>query len=619
MKRASCPKDTLVQAGLRLVTFLAGGAMTLTAAGPISAAEAAGRSVYWQEGESFTAAPQCVGSAISDKPPASGGRALAGNASKVKGSTVTYEIDLPQSIADAQIIFRFARLHWKTTMVPARFTVEITGANNTTATGDIVFPDTKGWGLKSSDWRLAAAKLGELKPGHATVKLTGQHDENDVVIDGFYIAPADFAITADELALTRIVLTAQGYLGLKSATTIRQDLDKSLVVVTRGFGITPEIKSISIGKTIDSATAIRTASTGLAPDVAQALTCELPDLDDGNYVFVVEDAAPSAKLTVPVILAGQFLAALDQKVAALESFTADLAASQKPGDSERLAEFQHAIDYLKSNAKQLSADAASAGNALKQGLAAKEGVTKPAPVVDGLRRTLLQYEETMSRLKDGKDPYAGRTGDFRLAFRSAVSGELQVFRAWIPSNYGQAAKVPLVLMLHGGGGDENSFPDLDDGKVLKLVNDRGYLVVFPKWQRQRNQGSMADLHQLLELIAARYPKIDLARRYCTGLSMGGFGTFAMAANNPDLFAAVCCVSGTGSPALAEKIRNVPLLILQGGNDEVVLPQGATRLAARLKELGAPVDLHVFPTHGHDYFTDEYLKLTLDFFDQHKKK
>ena len=281
----------------------------MTAAGQISAAEAAGRSVYWQEGESFTAALQCVGSAISDKPPASGGRALAGNASKVKGSTVTYELDLPQSIADARIIFRYARLHWKASMVPARFTVEITSANDTTATADIVFPDTKGWGLKSSDWRLAAVKLGELKPGKATLKLTGQNDENDVVIDGFYIAPVDFAITADELALTRIVLTAQGYLGLKSATTIRQDLDKSLVVVTRGFGITPEIKSVSIGKTIDSATAIRTASTSLAPDVAQALTCELPDLDDGNYVFLVEDAAPSAKLTVPVILAGQFLAA----------------------------------------------------------------------------------------------------------------------------------------------------------------------------------------------------------------------------------------------------------------------------------------------------------------------
>ena len=60
------------------------------------------------------------------------------------------------------------------------------------------------------------------------------------------------------------------------------------------------------------------------------------------------------------------------------------------------------------------------------------------------------------------------------------------------------------------------------------------------------------------------------------------------------------------------------LILQGGTDEVVPPAGAQRVTARMKELGETVQLHIFPVYGHDYHGEEYLKLTLDFFDQYSK-
>jgi predicted peptidase len=125
--------------------------------------------------------------------------------------------------------------------------------------------------------------------------------------------------------------------------------------------------------------------------------------------------------------------------------------------------------------------------------------------------------------------------------------------------------------------------------------------------------------QLLELSLKEYPKIDPDRVYCTGLSMGGFGTYDLATEHPELFAAVCCVSGTGDPGKAETLKNVPRLILQGGTDRVVPQAGAERVAARMKELGYVVDLHIFPTYGHDYRAEEYLDLSIDFFQKYARK
>ena len=173
-------------------------------------------------------------------------------------------------------------------------------------------------------------------------------------------------------------------------------------------------------------------------------------------------------------------------------------------------------------------------------------------------------------------------------------------------------------MLHGGGGDENTFPTLDGGKAPEMLNRRGYLAACPRYT-SGNPGYLKDMIQLIELLRKEYPKIDPARIYCTGGSMGGFATYSLATAHPNLFAAICCVSGTGSPDLAEKLKTTPLLILQGEQDNVVWPEGAKRVHARMTELAEESELHLFSLYAHVYFVDQYLKLTLDFFDRHTKK
>jgi predicted esterase len=86
-----------------------------------------------------------------------------------------------------------------------------------------------------------------------------------------------------------------------------------------------------------------------------------------------------------------------------------------------------------------------------------------------------------------------------------------------------------------------------------------------------------------------------------------------------ILAAVRGRTAPADPAKAEKLKNVPLLILQGGADRAVPQAGAERVAARMKELGCVVDLRIFPTYGHDYRAEEYLNLSIDFFQKYTRK
>ena len=133
------------------------------------------QTVFWHEAEIGVQAPDSIGPPTAPRDPASGGAFLKGGDSMSrKGLSVSYELDLPQAIAGAQMIFRYARLHWRNTMVPARISVEIT-AGADTLKGEAEFPNSGGWGYKPSEWNLAAVKLGSLKAGKCSLKLTGLH------------------------------------------------------------------------------------------------------------------------------------------------------------------------------------------------------------------------------------------------------------------------------------------------------------------------------------------------------------------------------------------------------------------------------------------------------------
>ena len=178
---------------------------------------------------------------------------------------------------------------------------------------------------------------------------------------------------------------------------------------------------------------------------------------------------------------------------------------------------------------------------------------------------------------------------------------------YLPKGYEQGDKKwPLVLFLHGGG---ETGTDLEKVKIHgppKLVaagKEFPFILVSP--QTRRFGWDPTTLHALLDDVTATY-RVNKDQVYVTGMSMGGMGTWALAASKPDRFAAIVPICGAGNPADAKKLKDLPIRIFQGGKDTIVRPQTAEAMFKALKDADAKdVDLKVYPDAGHDSWTETY--------------
>jgi len=157
------------------------------------------------------------------------------------------------------------------------------------------------------------------------------------------------------------------------------------------------------------------------------------------------------------------------------------------------------------------------------------------------------------------------------------------------------ARVPLVVFLHGSGerGADNAaqlrhfagscadeaFQSKQPCFVLAMQCPAGetWAPIDIKAMRERGESpklapeptrAMRALMQAIDEVVAARP-VDRSRIYLTGLSMGGFGAFDLAARRPGMFAAVVPICGGGDPATAEILVKTPLYIVHGSDDPVV--------------------------------------------------
>ena len=196
---------------------------------------------------------------------------------------------------------------------------------------------------------------------------------------------------------------------------------------------------------------------------------------------------------------------------------------------------------------------------------------------------------------------------------------------YLPDDYEKSDKAyPLMLFLHGAG---------ESGQGLERVKVHGppkriaagksfpFLVVSP--QSPGGGWSPVVLNALLDEIEAKY-RVDKSRVYLTGLSMGGGGTWTLAAAHPERFAAIAPVCGAfrapeGSKAAAERIKGIPVWVFHGAKDTTVPIARSEEMVKALKEAGADVQFTVYPDAGHDSWTETYDNPKLyEWFLSHKK-
>src|ERR1035437_4774430 len=177
---------------------------------------------------------------------------------------------------------------------------------------------------------------------------------------------------------------------------------------------------------------------------------------------------------------------------------------------------------------------------------------------------------------------------------------------FLPEGYAKSKqRWPLMLFLHGAGEAGTNLARL---KVLgppKIVESRPnfpFILVSP--QSPVRGWNPDTLNALLDEVIRKY-RVDKDRVYLTGASMGGSGTWALAAAHPEKFAAIAPLCGSGNPADAPKLTQLPIWVFQGAKDPVVRLARAQEMVAAVKAAGGNVKFTVYPDAGHDVWTRSY--------------
>lgn len=191
-----------------------------------------------------------------------------------------------------------------------------------------------------------------------------------------------------------------------------------------------------------------------------------------------------------------------------------------------------------------------------------------------------------------------------------VGNRTMPYRAIFPTNYDPNRAYPLVLFLHGAGESGTDNLAQVNGNIAGLIaatrsDEFASILVAPQTNIGWNGPAPLDLvEQILVEVAGTY-EVDLRRQYLTGLSMGGFGTFYMAAERPDLFAAAVPIAGGFSPSLAPNLLHVPLWAFHGDSDSVVPVENTRGIIRALRALGGNPRYTEYPGVPHDSWSVTY--------------
>ncbi|MDB6128094.1 MAG: phospholipase/carboxylesterase, partial [Verrucomicrobia bacterium] len=177
-----------------------------------------------------------------------------------------------------------------------------------------------------------------------------------------------------------------------------------------------------------------------------------------------------------------------------------------------------------------------------------------------------------------------------LQARSARVRTDHAFRylLYLPKGYRTDARRqwPLLVFFHGRGerGWNLSFVKRHGPpKLIAQGHTFPFIVVSPQCSGEYWWNYPA-LEAFVDDIVRRY-RVDLGRVYLTGLSMGGFATWALAENAPERYAAIAPVCGGGEVRLARRLNRLPVWAFHGAKDEIILPKRTTELVSEIKKAG----------------------------------
>jgi poly(3-hydroxybutyrate) depolymerase len=241
-----------------------------------------------------------------------------------------------------------------------------------------------------------------------------------------------------------------------------------------------------------------------------------------------------------------------------------------------------------------------------------------------------QGQDKKEPAKDTKGRIEKRTYDFKDA------GKEMEYALFVPSKYDKEKKWPLMIALHGLGSNPQQI--MRYRGLTDEAEKHGYVVAAPMgynskgWYGQKAPGkgkpepenlaelSEKDVMNVLEIVRKEH-SIDPDRIYLMGHSMGGGGTWYLGLKYPEIWAGLAPIApAIFRPATElEKIKHIPVILVQGDNDNLVPVAGARRWVEQMKKLEMTYEYIEVPGGDHIRPAFDNIPKIFDFFDKYKRK
>ncbi len=209
---------------------------------------------------------------------------------------------------------------------------------------------------------------------------------------------------------------------------------------------------------------------------------------------------------------------------------------------------------------------------------------------------------------------AADTGFVDKTYKNADGSESK-YVVFVPHDYKPDKASPIILFLHGSGETKGGKKMPIEVGLPPAVKKREkafpFFVVIPQSEKRNWRADSEDANRALKMLETTEKdyKTDPNRVYLSGLSMGGFGTWSLAAKYPERWAAIVPVCGGGDPKSADSIKNIPCWCFHGDKDPAVKVEQSRIMIEALKKAGGSPKYDEYPGIDHNswdkaYGTDE---------------
>jgi poly(3-hydroxybutyrate) depolymerase len=253
--------------------------------------------------------------------------------------------------------------------------------------------------------------------------------------------------------------------------------------------------------------------------------------------------------------------------------------------------------------------------------------------------TLVGAQETPQKQPGG--PPSSRIQKKTYDFKEA--GKEMEYALFVPSQYDKEKKSPLVVALHGLGGNPQQM--IRSKGLVDQAEKYGYIVVAPMgynsggWYGALGPGkgfggkggkggdapdnlgelSEKDVMNVLDLVRKAY-NVDEKRIYLIGHSMGGAGTYHLGAKFSEIWAGLAPIAAaTGSPKNVDKLKNIPVFVVHGDKDTAVPVASARKCVDKLKEQKVVYEYLEIAGGGHGDVIGTGMPKIFEFFENQARK